>query len=376
MPKPRKKTLKKSLKEKPKRKEPAWKGPEVDGVTQSMLQKFLVCKERFRIQAIEGWAVQDEFKHAIEYGNMWHECEEALAGNNDWREALKVYCQKLCKRYPLQQEQISKWYNVCLTQFPIYVDYWKNDSDEKNRTPLLQEETFNVPYELPSGRVVKLRGKWDSVDLIGKGKRADVWLKENKTKGDINEEQMRRQLTFDLQTMIYLIALKESCQERNPNPPWAFKSTTASVKGVRYNVIRRPLAGGRGSIRPHKATKTKPAETMENYYRRLGGKIEAEPEYYFIRWKVNITQEDIDRFKREFLNPCLEYLCDWYGSVTSISSRKNPFHFEYNKSLHYRMPYGVYNPLTQGRTTELDEYLISGSTVGLRQIENLFPELD
>ena len=400
MPK-RKSNLNQALKraaKKPQRKEPVWKGPEVDGITQSLLSKFLVCKERFRLYVVEGLTEQDQFNHALEYGNMWHFCEEALAADVNhlagnllewgWQPNLERCAKQLCKRYPLQQEQVAKWYNVCLLQFPIYVKYWKNDSDEKKRTPLLQEQTFCVPYELPSGRVVKLKGKWDSVDLIGKGKNAKIWLQENKTKGDIKEEQLRRQLTFDLQTMFYLVALQrtqESClSDRVPN--WLDTldaSTNASIAGVRYNVVRRPLAGGRGSIRPHKATKTKPAETLESYYRRLAGIIESEPEYYFMHWKVAISQEDIDRFKREFLDPCLESLCDWWQWIR-VTKRRGPFsqgngflsspHGNKN-SLHYRLPYGIYSPLAEGRTTELDEYLISGSTVGLRRINNLFPEL-
>ncbi len=356
-------------KERSKQKGPVWKGPEVDGITQSLLSKFLVCKERFRIATIEGLAVQDEFKQAVEYGNLWHECEEAFAVNKSWQKVALTYSRKLCKRYPLQHEQIAKWHNVCLTQFPVYIDYWKNDPDVKKRTPLLQEETFCVPYELPSGRVVKLRGKWDSVDLIGKGKNAGIWLQENKTKGDINEEQMRRQLTFDLQTMIYLIALKQYQVHTSGPGPLPVVDTKARVMGVRYNVIRRPLAGGKGSIRPHKATKNKPAETMENYYKRLGGIIADDPNYYFMRWKVAISDQDIENFKREFLTPCLEHLCDWYEIVTGACIGILV------RYVHYRTPYGIFNPLTDSRTTDLDEYLLSGSTRGLRQVTNLFPEL-
>ncbi len=35
--------------------EPVWKGPEVDGVTQSLLSRYLTCKERFRLLVIEGF---------------------------------------------------------------------------------------------------------------------------------------------------------------------------------------------------------------------------------------------------------------------------------------------------------------------------------
>ena len=49
IPKQKKTTLKNKLKGKEINTGPAWKGPEVDGITQSLLSKFLVCRERFRI---------------------------------------------------------------------------------------------------------------------------------------------------------------------------------------------------------------------------------------------------------------------------------------------------------------------------------------
>jgi len=121
----------------------------------------------------------------------------------NWQEGLKAYCQELCRKYQTQQTQIQHWYDVCRTQFPIYIEYWSEHPDVKSRVPLLQEETFRVPYELPSGREVILRGKWDSVDRVGK----DIYLMENKSKGDIDEELLQRQLTCDLQTMLYITAL-------------------------------------------------------------------------------------------------------------------------------------------------------------------------
>ena len=91
----------------------------------------------------------------------------------------------------------------CRVQFPIYLRWWSKKKDEKGRVSLLQEQVFNVPYELPSGRVVYLRGKWDGIDLI----KGNVWLLEHKTKGDIDEHILNRNLSFDLQTMLYLVAL-------------------------------------------------------------------------------------------------------------------------------------------------------------------------
>lgn len=153
------------------RSEPLWKGPEEDGITYSLLSRFIACRERFRLHAIEGLRPTEGFNHRLEYGSMWHICEEEYARtgklpSEKGYEKLITYCQHLCKKFPTQQEQIQHWYSVCRLQFPIYVSFWEKHPDTVARTPMLQEQTFNIPYELPSGRVVRLRGKMDSVELI------------------------------------------------------------------------------------------------------------------------------------------------------------------------------------------------------------------
>jgi len=362
-----KKLKKRRVKLKP---EPLWKGPEVEGISQSLLSKFLVCRERFRIKVIEGLSPPPSFIKAIEYGNMWHLCEEHFANNEDWSKPLTKYCAQLCKKFPTQQYEIEKWYNVCKVQFPVYVEFWSKHKDVKNRTPLLQEENFKVPYTLPSGRVVLLRGKWDSVDIIGKGRNSGIYLQENKSKGDIDEEKMRRQLGsgFDLQTMLYLIALEEETE---------FNFTAdAPLKGVRYNVVRRPLSGGKGSIRQKKGSKNVKPETAQEFYQRLKTDyIEQEPEYFFMRWKVEVTPEDIERFKGECLNPILEQLCCWYDIQIGVPQKRSMAMLNPG-DLHYRLPSGIYNPITEGKETEYDNYLETGNSVGLERSKTLFPELE
>lgn len=373
-------------------KQPVWKGPEVDGVTFSLLNRFLSCRERFRIMVVEGLKSEEGFNHRIEYGNMWHVCEEAFAGTIQtledgtkvetigsvippWQTALNDYGQKLCRKYPSEQEQVEHWYRVCQAQFPIYIDYWKKNAEVVVREPLLQEQVFDVPYKLPSGRVVRLRGKWDAVDLIGKGKDAGIYLQENKTKGQIVPSQIVRQLTFDLQTMMYLVTLVKYTHAHPLRDQARSVGAGDSVPicGVRYNVIRRPLSGGKGTIIRKKATKNHPEETKYEYYKRLASYIEAEPQEYFYRWTVDVTPGDIMNFRRECLDPILEQLCLWWSWVSS----KDPAPEEYGGcSPHWRHPYGCVNFIDEGAVTSYDEYLASGSTVGLRQVETLFPELE
>jgi len=357
--------------------EPAWSGPHDDGITQSMVSSYLNCRERFRIRAIDGLQPIPRFNKAIAYGHMWHLCEECFARGEDYHDELKDYAMVLVSQWKTDQAEIDKWYNVCMVQFPVYVDFWERHKDVRRRKPLFQEKSFKIPYTLPSGRTVYMRGKFDSVDILGK----EVWLQENKTKGQINFTSLERQLTYDLQTGFYFKALTIDPE---------VLATKKKVGGITYNVIRRPLSGGKGSIRPHKARGAKPAETLRDYYDRLQTIIEIDAKEedgeqctFFHRWKIEIEQKDSDRFCDTFLNPVLENVCDDYewwmyckNTGTSafdyaIRSGEFPDH-QLRHSIH---PYGVYNVLNEGGITDIDEYLITGSTVGLTRVETMFPEL-
>lgn len=344
-----------------------WQGPcdpgPQGGVTYSLLTRFLTCRERFRVHALEGWRPQESFSHRMEYGNMWHVCEEAHAANEDWHDALQSYAKSLCMQYPFDQPQIVHWHRICEMQFPLYVEHWSKHQDVVDRTPLFQEQVFNVPYTIPSGRIVHLRGRWDAVDLIGKGKDAGIYLMEHKTKGTIEEEQVKRQLTADLQTMLYLTTINLSRKDRTDSMLWDEREfADVPLSGVRYNVIRRPLAGGKGTIRQ------KNNESEDEFYARLAVYIEEEPEHYFMRWTVNISQMDVQKFQTECLNGILEQLCDWYAAVSKVG---NPF----ETGLHWRQPFGC-----GGKIDEYDDglshYVNCKSTTGLIKATTLFRELE
>jgi hypothetical protein len=366
---------------------PLWAGPcdsgPQGGITFSLLSRFISCRERFRIAVMEGLRPVDAFNHRIAFGDAWHVCEEALAwrdpdgvvdsGYRPWEAPLLYWGQQACKQYPTAAEQVDHWYNVIRVTFPLYVDYWAKHSDMIARRPLLSEQSFSVPYRLPSNRIVRLRGKWDSVDLVGEGKGARVILQENKTKGDVREAQLRRQLRFDLQLGLYIVALTEGWYQ---GQPWSHSKPSARIGGVRYNVVRRPLSGGKGSIVRHKPTKSNPeGESKEAFFLRLRGIIAESPQNYFMRWDVGITPSDILKFRRECLDPILEQLCDWWEAMQDCDGdyfRPPTPHGH----VHWRHPYGVFNVLDEGGSSDLDEYLETGSTVGLERASTLFPELE
>ena len=369
---------------------PLWQGPcapgPLGGITQSMIVRFLSCRERFRLKYVLGLEPHDKWNKNLGYGNMWHLCEEHFAKDQrglcgEWQSKLIGYAADQAKKYRIQEEEVAKWCRVCLVQFPEYIKYWQDHPDVLNRTPLMQEQVFDVPYTLPSGRIVRLRGKFDSVDLISdvmddRGDGAGysctpsgIYLQENKSKGDIDKLQVERQLKFDLQTMLYSVALLHDLEDHNE---WDH----IQFKGVRYNVVRRPLSGGIGNIKPHAAkytkTKTTPAETADQFYERLRRDyIAKDPAYWFFRVRAEISAKDIQVFRETCLDPLLETVCDWYDHLTQPVLHVPIM----SASLYYRTPFGVYSALEEGGATEYDAYLETGSEAGLRRVETLFPEL-
>ena len=345
-----------------------------------MLSRFLSCRERFRLKCVCGLEPHDKWNHRLGYGNMWHTCEESLAAGRHHFDALAAHSECMCVRYPLQRAEITKWHNVCCVQFPEYVEHWDSHPDVRNRTPLMQEQVFDVPYELPSGRTVRLRGKWDSVDLITddvSGPSGGIYLQENKTKGDVDKLQIERQLKFDLQTMVYLIALREYRSDLRKGGFRSLSVTGSPVLGVRYNVVRRPLSGGRGTIVQHKARGSKAAETEAEFYERLRRDyITADPDYWFFRVRSEVSERDIDVFRKTCLDPLLETLCWWYEEII-LKAVGKPFQRvdDDPPPTNYRTPFGVYSALEEGGATEYDAYLETGSESGLRRVHELFTEL-
>lgn len=349
-------------------KKPIWTGPDGSGpqggISQSLIGRFLACRARFKVHMIDGYQGPDNFKPAMAYGNMWHLCEEAVLEGRNWRDDLKAHIVELATKYPNDREKISHWYSLCEEQYPIYLDYWQEEGEIVGREPLLREQNFDVPYTLPSGRIVRLRGKWDGLDLVKNPDRDGfdkMYLYENKTKSQIDADKLKKQLNFDLQTMFYIVAFKAHCQKiggfthARLHPANAPKYLT----GVLYNVVKRSA---------HKSSASMVKKIQEDIEDNRVGE-------WFGRWQVEISQQEIDTFKKEFLDPILTLICIWYDHQTGKSWTQ--WHQDaVLTSLHWRHPNGLYNEVDENGGSIVDQYLNNGSTLGLVKIKTLFPELD
>lgn len=379
---------------------PLWSGPGGEGpnggVSQSLLSRYLQDKERFRIKVIEGLVPKDGFSLYLEFGQMWHLCEEYSAKGESWDKPLLEYARELCRKYPNDQMEIDHWHGVVKTQFPEYLDFWSKHRSREGITPVFQEWPFDIRYRLPSGRTVRLRGKIDGCDLVSLGGKR-LYGFETKTKGDVDEGALRRQLLFDLQTMMYLTVLHEvktfpdEATTRGLSREQIEALTGHPLAGVRYNVVRRACP-----IRRHKAKTTKkgtvPEETREHFYSRLRDDyLRAEPASWFVRFRAEVSLADITRFRQWCLDPILENLCDDYewweycynpeskGHHPSKASVFDGVHrrkyFPHHCPRHFVFPYGVRSFLTDGGEGDVDDYMWTGSTAGLTRAETLFREL-
>lgn len=338
-----------------------------------MIGRYLCCKERFRILVIEGLKPHPRFSAPMDFGTLWHACEEALASGESHLQKLEDCVNGMMAQYPRDVEHILHWCSVAQEMFPAYVEYWSQHSDVQNRTPLLAEQVFDVPYLLPSDRTVRLRGKWDSVDLV----EGMVYLQENKTKSSIDRAKITRQLTFDLQTMVYLVALEWQKAYPLEGPSHVSEvflgHSKTPIKGVRYNVVRRSA---------HK--------TAASMMKKVSEDVDAgRANEWMDRFNVSVSERDTKKFKQECLDPVLENLCDdfeWWewcydmrhagtGKLNSFDMSLRHTEFPEHFPRHFRFPYGIYSSLTEGGFGDVDAYMEDGSEAGLQRVTNLFPEL-
>lgn len=332
---------------------PLWQGPQIDGITYSMLCRFLQCRERFRLYVIEGLTEPSGWNYHMQYGNLWHECEEAHAGCKEWKEALWRYFNRLASEYPADRDDIVKWTTLCEMQFPLYIRYWANDWSQKERKPVAEELTFRTPYTLPSGDIIYLRGKFDCIFK----KAGQIWLQENKTKGDIDAEGLAKTITQLLQTTLYQTALRT-----DPDLRVKLAFSANKFAGTLYNVIRRPLSD-------RNAPRQRKGEKLPAFVRRVGEYISRSPQSHFYRWPTVIRDADLKRMQRECLDPILQQLLDWWKDISTLS---DPFQSKH----HYRFPFGVYHSMERGFRGAYFELLATGNRVGLEKVKTLFRELD
>lgn len=249
---------------------------ERNGVTSSLLQEFLACKERARLSYVEGWSSSQQ-SNALTFGSHIHSILEEIYKefklgvkleqikiNRVVDKVLQHFRQNFTGIWSTQNAEdhlLNEGYLKIL--IPEYLKiYYKRD---QKYTLNIVEEEFNNVYE----KDVLLRGKWDRIIT---NKAGETWVLDIKSKSRIDPEIQTR-LSFDPQMMMYIL-----------NYQLKFKIRPA---GFIYDIVLRPaLRKGKNENLKHFMDRVK-SDVDETYFKRIQMRLDGEE---FIRWKTEFSK--------------------------------------------------------------------------------------
>ena len=316
---------------------PPFYSPERDGVSQSLLGKWMACRQIARLD-LQGWSskttpaamLQGTIGHAV-LQHVYEGQRKKEIGEIPSTEQFSKILKLVEKMWRAENPRISSTTAQDLEMalllmrvtLPLYFEYWRKD-DKKLIWEKLEGE-FKIPFSLKDGRKTFIRGKMDGVF-----KRSGLWLFETKFKGMINEGDILSTLNIDLQVMLYLWALS--------------KVHKVSPSGVLYNVVRRP------------GLKLGKKETLPQLGKRIEKDIHKRPEFYFFRFEVAMDKDDIKKWEFEFEQMVADFL-DWWSG----------------KSGHYK---NTGNCITKYGRCQFLQVCSAGQYFNLVKRKRVFKELD
>lgn len=269
--------------------------PRRDGISQSILATFLTCPEKAKLAVLEG-LTPIKTSQALSFGSLFHASQDALfklVQNGDTRPPAALVAdaleeteaiEKAKLRSALVSEDIIQAFALDFGQVRLvlqaYVDYWPGDFTEVEWVAL--EETFEMPLKI-DGETVIMRGKRDG---LFRARTKKLYLKESKTRAQINSEGTGRSLGMNLQNMVYLASVEHDYKE--------------FPAGVMYDEIRRP------QLRQGKA------ENVQQFLARIAADIPSRPDFYFVRWNANFLKRDITKFKEQDLTNIVRRFLRWF----------------------------------------------------------------
>jgi hypothetical protein len=253
--------------------------PRVDGVSQSMLNAWLQCRQIANLGIIHGWESVYSSKPLI-YGSIGHGV--LMYANRRFQQGVKVPKAAAVSKAALKDDlkaAYADWkaerHNTTASldiaaescaqleaTLPVYYDRWAEDDAKREWT--IVEESFKVPMKMPDGQTVLYVGKFDGVYKCGSNTR----LFETKFKGFM-PENLVDVLALDLQLCAYLTAL-EILGNKRPNH-------------VLYNILRRP------------GERRKKTENLVDFVDRIRVNAIAESSKYFVRLECALTSQEVDR---------------------------------------------------------------------------------
>jgi hypothetical protein len=251
--------------------------PREHGVSQSMLEAWLVCREKSRLSTLLGWSSSGASK-PLTFGDLSHGILERVYNGvrskkvRNLKDAVAMVPHAAVQArdafFAAQprvltstKDLVEECLAILLKQMPLYFDKWIKEDLAVEW--ILVEDKFAVPIKTKWGNIPMV-GKFDGV-IKRKGK---VGVFETKNKSQWSAELLDL-LPLDLQLSYYIAA----CHHKKLDPSFAL-----------YNLIRRP------------GERRKVDEPLKVFAERIEQNIIKEPSHYFERYDEQLTPKDIKTY--------------------------------------------------------------------------------
>jgi len=272
---------------------PAWKGPLEDGVTQSLLNKFLVCPYRMYLYAILGLEEKRPPEPNLIWGDTGHKGLELLIekpalskdfSQEEWDELDQAIDKHLEQYVPFP----STFPHSIKRMLRLYDDSYKLEG------PLETEVKFQIPYNTLYNRVT-LRGKLDGINRKK--------IVEHKCKGSWDAQQIEAEVPVDLQVHMYIEG-------------WRALNDCDGIPEVIYDNIRIPDTQ---FYIPQRRMNQKLSNWVEQWYEGASSgdyPIKAKRHLWLNQKYFLFSDEHHERFMKFNVNPLIDKLCKWWDTVT------------------------------------------------------------
>jgi len=283
----------------------AWKGPLIDGISQSIINRYLTCPYRFFLYAALGLEDPEEYNANLTWGDSFHVGLEHLITGESIEESTTHMLTHLKTTYPMSGPTFP---HSTTHMLKLY------DLSYLNKEEWVTEQEFKVPYTLPCGRQLTLRGKLDGHNIT------KTRAVEHKCKKRHDKNKLRQEIYKDLQICLY--------------------SLVTGIREWQYDVIKIPDLQYSPPVK-------RTVESFENQVRRWYTEVDfgdypinKKKRLWIDQFPVYLSEDNITIFKNRTLDPILLRMCKWYEKVSSDS-----FDPEVYDDIYYENPIRHFNPL-------------------------------
>ena len=276
-----------------------------DGVSQGALATYLECRERARLSQILGWTSAAPSMPLIlgsighEFLDWWH--KEGTLERDEQECAVTRAVQTVLKE--LSPKQMTTGFkdeldeDLAIIRELLFAYARRHAKVDRAVDWICSEDEFLFRVD-----GTPVRGKIDGGFRSGKGKTARML--ESKFKARWSEEAMTDWLPLDIQTGMYITAMKHDHELRD-----RLKLRKGEVvRSFRYDVTRKPQLRRR-----------KEERTVE-FTQRVAEDLRVRPEHYFHRWDVELTDADLQRHEERVFKLVREYRAWAYNHQAALAA--------------------------------------------------------